>query len=451
MNNSPATLIVDRSHWRLVMGSKDRVLVDEGHWTLAEASLAAERIAELVLEHAQKTRRVAILLDGSLCMTARFRMESARQARKREAMLYKIEEQIPVAAEDLIADFSRQGSQIYAIAVERSQLVPLVDALRDQNLGIELISPVASLAWEHHFARGKHPGREAVAWLDPELGGDLVVFDSGQPTNWAGLPSANGKLRQQLLYERIRSPGELPLVVYAPNNTLETNPPAAVPGTHVDLRTKEAEPLRDHALDTLSAVRDGRTTPTFDLMRGLNLAAAGRSPLAIDLRLLQLAALLLLAAVLVVNVIASHRYDDAVDRLVVAQEDVFRDVFPEARLPRGVRARLESELGKLAGARGGTENAVSDQSVLPLLLRLLRAMPEEMRFRLLDIKIEDQRLDLTGEVRDFGDADKIAASLRREGFQVKPPTTQRLPEQGVSFRLRAEYAPPTTSETTTDE
>ncbi len=73
-----------------------------------------------------------------------------------------------------------------------------------------------------------------------------------------------------------------------------------------------------------------------------------------------------------------------------------------------------------------------------VLENVLQHLPSELRFRLPEIRIEQNRLTLGGEVRSNADADQIAAALRSHGFTVDPPRTQRLADKGFGVRLQAE-------------
>ncbi|MCG8430809.1 MAG: type II and III secretion system protein, partial [Candidatus Omnitrophica bacterium] len=48
------------------------------------------------------------------------------------------------------------------------------------------------------------------------------------------------------------------------------------------------------------------------------------------------------------------------------------------------------------------------------------------------IRAEDGRLVMDGEVRSHGDTDKLAAGLRRQSYDVDPPSSHKLPKEGVS-------------------
>jgi hypothetical protein len=54
-----------------------------------------------------------------------------------------------------------------------------------------------------------------------------------------------------------------------------------------------------------------------------------------------------------------------------------------------------------------------------------------------EIRIEGGGVYLSGEVRSNADADRIVGALRHLGFEVQPPRTQRLAEQGFTVRVAA--------------
>jgi len=117
--------------------------------------------------------------------------------------------------------------------------------------------------------------------------------------------------------------------------------------------------------------------------------------------------------------------------------DLFEDTMPGQRMPVGVRARLKSELMMLSGATGDDSIQQLD-SVTPVLANLLRSLPKDVRYRLVDIHIKEGRhVVLTGEARSHGDVDSIAAHIRQGGFRVEPPPSDIMATGGVSFSLDA--------------
>src|SRR5205085_407177 len=119
-------------------------------------------------------------------------------------------------------------------------------------------------------------------------------------------------------------------------------------------------------------------------------------------------------------------------------------LFPDGPVPIGIRSRLESEHAKLIGMRGETVEISESLSAVRLFERLLRSLPTDMRYRILEVRVEQGRLYVVGQVRAHADADRIAEEMRKVNLVVENPSTHRLPQQGVEFRISAHF-PVTTS------
>ena len=122
------------------------------------------------------------------------------------------------------------------------------------------------------------------------------------------------------------------------------------------------------------------------------------------------------------------------------QSAIFKSVFPNAKVPVGIATRLRSELAKLQGLKGEDGTLPERTSAIVILERLLKAVPTDKRFRLLEIRMEEGRLYLDGETREHSDAESIAQRLRGEGFVVAPPKSQRLDDQRISLRITGTMA-----------
>jgi hypothetical protein len=127
--------------------------------------------------------------------------------------------------------------------------------------------------------------------------------------------------------------------------------------------------------------------------------------------------------------------------LTAGQVEVFREIFPNTKVPVGIKSRLESELAKLKGLQGDDSSLPAAVSAVTMLHEMLAALPTDRRFQLLEIRIEEGRLYLDGEVIAHGDAEAIAQRLRAGGFEVAPPRTQRLDEKRVSLRITGTLPP----------
>jgi hypothetical protein len=128
-------------------------------------------------------------------------------------------------------------------------------------------------------------------------------------------------------------------------------------------------------------------------------------------------------------------------RLIEAAQDQQRQLYcrlyPAQSVPLNVLGRLRAE-HRRAQALAGLEVLPVDRgpSALMLLCRCLAALPAELRFRVDELRIEEGRMYLEGEVRSHGDAEVLASALRqRGGVDVDAPRSEQRGERTVAFTL----------------
>jgi hypothetical protein len=155
------------------------------------------------------------------------------------------------------------------------------------------------------------------------------------------------------------------------------------------------------------------------------------------IRLAVVAVCVFCAALGAAFLVRAHRYDRQTELAVKQSAKIYREIFPQGNVPPGVRSRLESELTKVKGIRGDSAELPSSPPALDVLCQMLAALPNNLRYRILEIRIDEGRLDVNGEVREHGDADKIATLLREHGFEVSAPSTQRQSSKSVTVRITA--------------
>jgi hypothetical protein len=318
-------------------------------------------------------------------------------------MLYSLEAFVPWAAEDFAADWTVAGGQAFMVAAETSELLPLIQNLETEGFLVRSVTPLAVLA-----ATGGLTGRAThIAILEER---ELFIIRDGTIRQWQTLKTTNC---HSLRLQQLLATEELPIEKH--NRMLQT---AACQAAKI-VRGKE-EAIIELRRGELSS---GTTT---EALRGYR-------------TFLALAACLLLMVTCAVFWFHAQAHADWAVRLDERQAAIFAKLFPGVRVPVGIRARLENEASRLQGTRGSDTELPERMEVLSILHRVLTALPEGMRYRILEIRIEDGRLDLVGEVRTHSDADLIASALREQGLTVAAPSTHRLQEEGVEFRITAEW------------
>jgi hypothetical protein len=277
---------------------------------------------------------------------------------------------------------------------------------------------------------------EAGDWID------VFSIEDGRSVAWGLVRAGTGGLRCELSQLAQRIGIERPLVGYGltPSTVseVESMETSAFSGRYtIDQRPEHPESL---ALSAAARILDGSLETPIELKRGPFGERRGHVALRPYAAALQVAILLLVVTLIGLFVYRGQQAAREAESAAAEQVDIYRQVFPTAKVPVGVANRLHSELAKLKGLLGGDEAAPSAISAITMLHDLLKSLPTDRRFVLLEIRIEEGRLYLDGEVREHGDAEALAQRLRAGGFDVASPRTHRLDEKRVSLRISGTHA-----------
>ena len=363
------------------------------------------------LDAANRPRAVLVALPSAWCMSASVDTSGLPRRGRRRALLYRLEDRLPTAAEDVAAGFVVGEKHAFGVAVDARRLGDLVTDLEAVGLAVTHAAPAALLATQ---ARPS-PAADVVLWDDYDAVEAVVVRD-GIPAAW--LTAADGLAAQVRMA------------------TLDLDRPPAVaahcvpPGPLGDLDVAEADEL-----DFATAVAEGASQPRpwADVLPGL----PGRTdPAARRLRRPVVASLLaaaaLLAAVTIGATWRASQYRAIAHDAEERQAAAFRAAFPGERLPpvAAVPRRLR------IAASNETPADADPTSALDTLGRVLDALPTDRRFRIERLQVGPRELRLEGEARSLADAGAVAEALRDlDAYAVEPPgTTQREPGR-VEFRV----------------
>lgn len=385
---------------------------------------------------------VVLALDSSMCYSATLPLDGLptggrwSQQERREAMLYRLEEQVPVAAEDLVADFIETASHdALGVCAVKADLVPLVEALESQSVAVASIVPKGLLAMQALGAR--HP-RVGAAVLACNGRSDLMTLDPscGKPNGWAVTPTAMPQLHLGLkLGELWSAPAECLLAVGLEEQTIgELGASGQWLSVQVETRSVEAA-----AVEAAAEILGGDAKPWVELRRDCLAAQDAyrfvRVPMAAAVVGLWLLLLTLTAAWLW----RSHQYRGLADVYRAQAAEVFAGALPNQKPPpllAGIRSRLDSEYKRSAGLRLASGQLPDQTSALSVLHRVLEAVPRNLRMRIMELRIEAGRVEIEGQVRTHGDADAVAAALRDKAkLSVEPSRTWQLRDKGVGFSL----------------
>jgi hypothetical protein len=374
--------------------------------------------------------RALLLLPSTQCLCATIPIADLPMRQRGQAMLYRFEEKLPIAAEEIAADFISGESTALAVGVERRVLEPLTAAVREAGVRLSAVCPASLLVLQGLIESQRvAAGDEWVCW--PAAAGrvELIRLAARVPAAW---------------YVTSDDAGDVVMHVRAADGSGTTQSVTAcgMPAEFVERLTEagltaesgEWQDVRQSATDAAAAVLANRWLPCVNFAdsggaaRGGGFAATGAAAR------IAVAALVVFAASLVAAlVVRAARYERLTAGYESQQHEVFRRLFPDAAVPVDVRSRLKSE-ARVAGGGDGSPQPDAVGGLL-VLRDLLTNLPGETRFRVSELRLDRGAFTLEGDVPTHGDAEAIAVALRRrDGFEVQSPRTeQRGPVVGFTI------------------
>lgn len=377
---------------------------------------------------------VAIGLTGRYFLTAPLAAARNGQAIDRQILEYDLEEQLPLAAEEVVADFVVGKSHSFGVALPRSSWVERITALRQEQVSILSVAPTLLWASQHlcdSLPRGERPSH--LIWNhDGTL--DAIEFCDGTLAGWTTIPAMPYALSQYLSVSLLQRPGPIRIGAVG-----LTEPVRQEMQAFPDIAWWEVHDvtLESAAATQAALVMLGRATPWIELSRpelgSIGMWRAVRPHLA----LVVAALVTLVAAILGVLHSRAMAYANAADANEQRQQEVFQRVFAGQSVPLGIRSRLASEVARLEGLRGHNGSLPRRDTADQLLERFLAAVPQGVRWRILELRIEQGRIQIEGEIGSHGEAERITVALKKCGLSPSLPRTQQLADRRVALSLTA--------------
>jgi hypothetical protein len=444
------------------MSEQYLVFVGDGPWRLASVDGATpaapvpfgqdasveERVAAVrqLLMTANATEEPLVLaLPSAWCLSAVISTEDIDRTARRRALAYRLEEHLPVAAEDVVADHvGLDDSRALCVCAELSRLRPLLAAFEAAGLKVGHIFPAALLAAA--YAADQHPRLDGVllgggtgAGGGSEAGYDFIELRNGKPERWWWLAHDEAALRERLAaWPAARSAGRRLALIGCPPalpGRLGVPPHIATVDLNIDHDAAATGQVAAMMKTDRAAWIDLRSGP----LAGPEQSQAYRAPM---VRLVAAVAVLL-GCLTGAAIWRGHQYDVLRQSSVQQQAAVFREAMPGQPVPGSIKGRLASERRKLGGPSGQPSDEAQAAAMQPLsalaqLRDVLKSLPANLRYRILDLSIQPDLVRVEGEAQSHAEAESLAASLRQSGiYDVDPPKTQALKEQGVSFIFSA--------------
>jgi len=397
----------------------------------------ASAIAEVLDAKGYQGDGLALAISSESCLAATITHQGRSMARDARAMAYALEEYLPLAAEETVADFVVFAEQALGVAVEVAAVQPLVTSLEQAGLPVRSIAPLPLLAVQEAMAAAEPQEALVVLWQSNETVDLFDMFD-GRPRLWRTVPAEHKTVCREIQLLGLAHGQELRIRAYSLDGPLR-DAVRSIPDVH---RLKTESLSMDQAGATTAARQlRGELQPWIELSRG---SLGSRDPYRAirgGLRALSLATIWLLVVLSATLLVRAQRQQQAVRACQQQQREVFQRALPGRPVPIGILSRLESEHQQLAGVTEKTDTIPERSSALTLLHDVLLSLLTDLRYRVLEVRLESGRVYVEGEARRHGDADLVAAGLRNAGFHVDPPHTQQLDAKGVAWQIAARLQP----------
>lgn len=405
----------------------------------------ATAVVDAIRSNGATPGEMILAIPSAWCLCGRIENADGASARRltpkrRETLLYELEEWQPVAAEQVAADFLPLASGWLGVTVMLDRVQPLIAALEGEGLMVTAVCPLAMLVLQ-----GCRTDADVVM-VGEDRHVDLFWFEDNDLAGWFWLPHKADDIADWLDMLPIRHNHEPLRVVGCSLSPQVTDGLAG--SDRLDFARWKPSPEAGvfEAAVTLSAdILNGRVRPMIDLYRGDSLGNGRHHWLNRPLQSVAAAAILFLLVSIGVMYYAAGRYDGQTRAFEQQQQEVFRQAFPDSRPPRRISRRLESELVNLRRGEGnGAEQpvAASSGSALHTLALAFDRLPDmsvqganpSTVFSLERVILDGERLRLEGKARSHSDAGHLASLLGRDGrLGIQPPRTQALPDGEVGF------------------
>ena len=433
MGAGTCVVFADRDAWcvgTVARGGGAVSIIEAPFAADASPEARAAALTEALRSAGHSGRDVVLALASGDCLCAPVLTADLPTGRqRRQALLYRLEEKLPVAAEDVVADFIQtSGERALGVCVERRELEPIVRALEAAGARVGTICPAALLAVQHWLReRASADAAEFILWSRGDAA-ELFLLTNGAVAAWYLLPDEPADVAL-LVRMAMAGGGSRPARLVACG--VRADVVGRVRELGIDVAESPAVDMRELATLGAAAVARGRVRPWVEFAGGGERFARGAVP-----RWLAAAVVLLVASLAIAMFVRAARYERVAAGYEAEQEGLFRRALPGQPVPADVRSRLASEAQ--AGTRGaaGGAGAGAYGTNLVALRDVMTHLPKDVRFRVYEMRVGDGAFTLEGEAASHGDADGVAAALRRRpGFEVEPPRTDQRAGRGVTFTI----------------
>lgn len=425
--NLPGCLIIESdTDWKIVAGE----LHGSFDKQITPVKLAAAAL-ELLNKAGLKNANAILAPASSSCFFCRIPADDALDLRDDSALLYALEEHLPIDAESSVAASLLVESEFAVVAIETSPWKEIADALEAVDIQVHAIVPATALA-----------ARAFCELTDTQSDDELIFHEQGnldavrvdgkrnEIVRWKHLA-----LNEKAIHRHRVISNTAPLRTILIEVPQQAQRLFASSDAHVQIANQDLQTLVVHGA---SIALEDQSKIAYDLRRGWLAAGDPLRAISRQLGWLLAAVAIFVLAVTLAGWWRKHRIETEIASIRQQQTSTFKEAFPESR-SRAILRHVRSEHAKVLGSWGQDKDVRIPTSAPSVLRRLIMALPNDVRYQVSRIQVRDGEVELTIRARDTISVGKIASSLSEVGFEVSPPGTVQLSPGTIESTLTAKF------------
>lgn len=434
MTKTAFTLFVSDQTWRIGLAADEPAVLDVPPSEASDPASQAKAAAALLREKGYSGEGLIVAVPSAWSLCASIPTDGLPRRNRREAMLFRLEEKLPAAAEDMVADFVVHPNHALGVCLLLEKIELLVTELETAGIAVEAICPASLLALQEFLSTGRNQEPCAFLW-GHEGQVELFFLSQGRPVAWFLVADDLEALKVPIALRLLKTTGPLRALAVGLGESLARE---LADMADIELTLGPSLSLPVAATSAAKALGHGHRQAWVNLRRDRLAVKDPARQIRRPLQVAFLAAAVFLASLAAATFYRAQSYRRMALKADARAMDIFRETIPNQPAPMDIRPRMESEARKVQAVSGQGSQIPRQPSALLVLREALRRLPDDVRFRLLDIRVQGEGLTLEGATRSHALADRLAGSLRTQnGFTVEPPRTKARADGGVDFTLRA--------------
>ena len=428
MPGGPYILFADDEFWRITSpGATDEMRFDRE----VGAKQIASALAAKLRARGYQGEGTLLALPAAWCLSAVISIADLPR-QDRAAMAFRLEEKLPLAAENFTADFALFADSALAVCVPNDKARSLVESLEEAGVVIQSVTPAVMLAGQEMTRGNRIKGNMPAlfVWGEGEQA-NVICLENNAPTAWALVQEDPSSLAMQIDLAQM----ELAAPVGISSCELSAATVSALQDQGHEISTR-ADTLEGSVGRIAPEILSGAISPWFELRRGVMAVEDSLRAVRRPINAALAAAAILCVVLAGAFIYRAVRYDRLAQAYESTLAEAFKQEFPGIAVPVNPQATLLSERKRRMLAGSSALPPEAQESALRIMHDVLAKLPADSTLSIDKMTFNDTSLQFEGKARVYEDIDALVAAARSAGMDVPTPQMRKNAGGRWNFLLR---------------